>query len=112
MAGDGRSSLRRNARKSSACSPPADRRPRSPDCSRRTARRSAGSTLRRVKPRQSELPGSRYVRKFGRKSTDRVLGPYEQGSVAVARFTAEQPVTALLIAGLIGYGLAYLIHRP
>src|SRR5271170_7475472 len=75
MAGDGRSSLRRNARKSSACSPPADRRPRSPDCSRRTARRSAGSTLRRVKPRQSELPGSRYVRKFGRKSTDRVLGP-------------------------------------
>ena len=41
MAGDGRSSLRRNARKSSACSPPTDRRPRSPDCSRRTARRSA-----------------------------------------------------------------------
>jgi hypothetical protein len=75
MAGDGRSSRKRNARKSSACSPPADRRPRSPDCSRRTARRSAGSTLRRVKPRQSELPSSRYVREFGRKSTDRASGP-------------------------------------
>src|SRR5271155_5203653 len=87
MAGDGRSSLRRNARKSSACSPPADRRPRSPDCSRRTARRSAGSTLRRVKPRQSELPGSRYVRKFGRKSTDRVLGPtYVNLKIAAPEF--------------------------
>jgi hypothetical protein len=47
-------------------------------CSRRTARRSAGSTLRRVKPRQSELSSSCYVRKFGRKSTDRVLGPVER----------------------------------
>jgi hypothetical protein len=25
---------------------------------------------------------------------------------------AAQPLTALLIAGVLGYGLAYLIHRP
>jgi ElaB/YqjD/DUF883 family membrane-anchored ribosome-binding protein len=40
---------------------------------------------------------------------------YEQGARAggsVSRYTAEQPLTALLIAGAIGYGLAYLIHRP
>ncbi len=39
---------------------------------------------------------------------------YQQGSLAggyVSRYTAEQPLTALLIAGFIGYGLAYLIHR-
>jgi ElaB/YqjD/DUF883 family membrane-anchored ribosome-binding protein len=29
----------------------------------------------------------------------------------VSQYTAEQPLTALLIAGAIGYGLAYLIHR-
>jgi ElaB/YqjD/DUF883 family membrane-anchored ribosome-binding protein len=40
---------------------------------------------------------------------------YEQGARAggsVTRYTAEQPLTALVIAGAIGYGLAYLIHRP
>ena len=40
---------------------------------------------------------------------------YQQGARAggsVSRYTAEQPLTALLIAGAIGYGLAYLIHRP
>ena len=40
---------------------------------------------------------------------------YEQGARAggsVSRYTAEQPLTALVIAGVIGYGLAYLIHRP
>ena len=40
---------------------------------------------------------------------------YRQGAVAggyVSRYAAEQPLTALLIAGAIGYGLAYLIHRP
>jgi len=39
---------------------------------------------------------------------------YEQGTWAgghVARFTAEQPLTALLMAAAIGYGIAYLIHR-
>jgi ElaB/YqjD/DUF883 family membrane-anchored ribosome-binding protein len=40
---------------------------------------------------------------------------YEQGTSAggyVSRYTAEQPWTALLVAAAIGYGLAYLIHRP
>jgi ElaB/YqjD/DUF883 family membrane-anchored ribosome-binding protein len=40
---------------------------------------------------------------------------YEQGARAgssVTRYTAEQPLAALVIAGAIGYGLAYLIHRP
>jgi ElaB/YqjD/DUF883 family membrane-anchored ribosome-binding protein len=40
---------------------------------------------------------------------------YEQGARAsgsVSRYTTEQPLTALLIAAAIGYGIAYLIHRP
>jgi hypothetical protein len=40
---------------------------------------------------------------------------YQQGVRAggyLSRYTAEQPLTALLIAGALGYGLAYLIHRP
>jgi ElaB/YqjD/DUF883 family membrane-anchored ribosome-binding protein len=39
---------------------------------------------------------------------------YERGlqSREYARqYTMEQPLTALLIAGAIGYGLGYLIHR-
>ena len=30
----------------------------------------------------------------------------------VSRYTADQPLTALLIARALGCGLAYLIHRP
>jgi ElaB/YqjD/DUF883 family membrane-anchored ribosome-binding protein len=40
---------------------------------------------------------------------------YQQGARAggaVSRHTSEQPLTALVIAGAIGYGLARLIHRP
>ena len=40
---------------------------------------------------------------------------YDQGSQSgeyLRRFVAQQPLTALLIAGAIGYTLAYLIHRP
>jgi hypothetical protein len=38
---------------------------------------------------------------------------YQQGSQAadyVSRNTAEQPFLALLIAGAVGYGIAYMIH--
>lgn len=38
---------------------------------------------------------------------------YEQGSQAgqyLARGIDEYPITALLVAGAVGYGLAYLIH--
>lgn len=40
---------------------------------------------------------------------------YGQGSRSgeyVREYVAQQPLTALLIAGAIGYALAYLIHRP
>jgi ElaB/YqjD/DUF883 family membrane-anchored ribosome-binding protein len=40
---------------------------------------------------------------------------YQQGARAggsVGRYAAEQPLTALLVAAAIGYGIAYLIHRP
>ena len=39
---------------------------------------------------------------------------YQQGARAggsISRYAAEQPLTALLVAGAIGYGIAYLIHR-
>jgi ElaB/YqjD/DUF883 family membrane-anchored ribosome-binding protein len=39
---------------------------------------------------------------------------YQQGARAggsVSRYAAEQPLTALLVAAAIGYGVAYLIHR-
>ena len=40
---------------------------------------------------------------------------YDQGSRSgeyARQYVAQQPLTALLIAGAIGYALAYLIHRP
>src|SRR6516164_2633200 len=39
---------------------------------------------------------------------------YQQSARAgdsISRYTTEQPLTALVIAGAVGYGLAYLIHR-
>ena len=39
---------------------------------------------------------------------------YQQGARAggsVSRYAAEQPLTALLVAAAIGYGISYLIHR-
>jgi ElaB/YqjD/DUF883 family membrane-anchored ribosome-binding protein len=39
---------------------------------------------------------------------------YQQGARAggsVSRYAADQPLTALLAAAAIGYGIAYLIHR-
>jgi len=39
---------------------------------------------------------------------------YQQGARAggsVSRYAAEQPLTALLMAAAIGYGISYLIHR-
>jgi hypothetical protein len=45
---------------------------------------------------------------------DAAAKSYAQGARAgqyVSRNTAEQPLLALLIAGAIGYGIAYMIHR-
>ena len=55
------------------------------------------------------------ARDVGNQASQAASTVYEQGARAggtVSRYTAEQPLTALLIAGVIGYGLAYLIHRP
>jgi ElaB/YqjD/DUF883 family membrane-anchored ribosome-binding protein len=54
------------------------------------------------------------AREAGRQVDQAVTTAYQQTARAggyVSRYAAEQPLTALLIAGAIGYGLAYLIHR-
>jgi ElaB/YqjD/DUF883 family membrane-anchored ribosome-binding protein len=54
---------------------------------------------------------ARQVQDKARATTD-VL--YEQGSQArdyMIRNMEERPLMALLVAGAVGYGLAYLIHR-
>jgi ElaB/YqjD/DUF883 family membrane-anchored ribosome-binding protein len=55
------------------------------------------------------------ARQVGNQASQAASNLYEQGAHAggyVSRYTAEQPWTALLLAAAIGYGLAYLIHRP
>ena len=55
------------------------------------------------------------ARDVGNQTSQAVTSAYRQGTRAgayVTRYAAEQPLTALLIAGAIGYGIAYLIHRP
>ena len=55
------------------------------------------------------------ARDVGNQTSQAVTSAYQQGTRAgdyVSRYAAEQPLTALLIAGAIGYGIAYLIHRP
>jgi ElaB/YqjD/DUF883 family membrane-anchored ribosome-binding protein len=54
------------------------------------------------------------AREVGNKVDQAATTAYQQGARAggyVSRYAEEQPLTALLIAGSIGYGLAYLIHR-
>ena len=55
------------------------------------------------------------ARDVGNQATRAASAVYEQGTRAggsVTQYTTEQPLTALLIAAAIGYGIAYLIHRP
>ena len=52
--------------------------------------------------------------KAARQVGDAAAKTYEHGARAgeyVSRNTTEQPLLALLIAGAIGYGIAYMIHR-
>ena len=54
------------------------------------------------------------AREAGAQATQAATNLYQQGSRAgdfISQYVAEQPVAALLVAGAIGYGLAYLIHR-
>lgn len=49
----------------------------------------------------------------GKQAADAATKTYQQGLKAseyVSRNTAEQPMLALLIAGAVGYALAYMIH--
>jgi len=55
------------------------------------------------------------AREAGNRASQAATTLCQQGGRAggyVSRYTADQPLTALLIAGALGYGLAYLIHRP
>ena len=55
------------------------------------------------------------ARQVGTQASQAATALYQQGTAAgnyVTRYTAEQPWTALLAAAAIGYGLAYLVHRP
>ena len=55
------------------------------------------------------------ARDVGNQASRAASAVYDQGARAsgsVTRYTTEQPLTALLIAAAIGYGMAYLIHRP
>jgi ElaB/YqjD/DUF883 family membrane-anchored ribosome-binding protein len=70
---------------------------------------------------RASTPGAQAVdaiqgaaRDVGNQATRAASAVYEQGTRAggsVTRYTTEQPLTALLIAAAIGYGIAYLIHR-
>jgi ElaB/YqjD/DUF883 family membrane-anchored ribosome-binding protein len=55
------------------------------------------------------------AREVGNQAGQAAATVYQHGARAggyLSRYAAEQPLTALLIAGAVGYGLAYLIHRP
>ena len=54
------------------------------------------------------------AREVGAQAGQAATTIYQQGARAggaLSRYTAEQPLLALLIAGVLGYGLACLIHR-
>ena len=54
------------------------------------------------------------ARDIGSQASQAATAVYQQGARAsgsLSQYTAEQPLTALLVAAAIGYGLAYLIHR-
>jgi hypothetical protein len=66
-----------------------------------TAAVQAGSTIRDAAIETSKQVG------------DAAAKTYAQGSQAaeyVSRQTAEQPLLALLVAGAIGYAIAYMVH--
>jgi ElaB/YqjD/DUF883 family membrane-anchored ribosome-binding protein len=55
------------------------------------------------------------AREAGNQAGQAATAVYQQGARAggyVSRYAAEQPLTALLIAGAVGYALAYMLHRP
>ena len=76
------------------------------------ARDASSSGVQAVAQASDAIQG--VARDVGNKVDQAAITAYQQGARAsgyVSRYAAEQPLTALLIAGAIGYGLAYLIHR-
>jgi hypothetical protein len=66
-----------------------------------TAATAAGSTIRDA------------ATEAGKQVSDAAAKTYAQGAQAaeyLSRNTVEQPLLALLVAGAIGYGIAYMIH--
>jgi ElaB/YqjD/DUF883 family membrane-anchored ribosome-binding protein len=54
------------------------------------------------------------AREVGNQASQAATALYQQGTNAggyLSRYTAEQPLTALLLAAAFGYALAYIIHR-
>ena len=76
------------------------------------ARDASSAGIQAVSQASDAIQGT--AREVGSKVEQAATTAYQQGARAggyVSRYAAEQPLTALLIAGAIGYGLAYLIHR-
>jgi ElaB/YqjD/DUF883 family membrane-anchored ribosome-binding protein len=77
------------------------------------ARDASSAGIQAVAQASDAIQGA--AREVGSKVEQAATTAYQQGARAggyVSRYAAEQPLAALLIAGAIGYGLAYLIHRP
>jgi ElaB/YqjD/DUF883 family membrane-anchored ribosome-binding protein len=77
------------------------------------ARDASSAGIQAVSQASDAIQGT--AREVGSKVEQAATSAYQQGARAggyVSRYAAEQPLAALLIAGVIGYGLAYLIHRP
>jgi ElaB/YqjD/DUF883 family membrane-anchored ribosome-binding protein len=89
----------------------------------RDVRETAGAAMDKAADlaRKASTAGSQAVdavqgaaRDVGNQASQAAATVYEQGARAggaVTKYAKEQPLMALLIAGAIGYGIAYLIHR-
>ncbi len=76
------------------------------------ARDASSAGIQAVAQTSDAIQGA--AREVGKQVDQAVTSVYQQSARAggyVSRYASEQPLTALLIAGAIGYGLAYLIHR-
>jgi ElaB/YqjD/DUF883 family membrane-anchored ribosome-binding protein len=76
------------------------------------ARKASSAGLQAVTQASDTVQGA--ARQVSSQASQAASKVYEQGAWAggyITRYTTEQPLTALLIAAAIGYGIAYLIHR-
>lgn len=76
------------------------------------ARKASDTGLQAVTQASDTVQGA--ARQVGNQASQAATKVYEQGAWAggaITRYTVEQPLTALLIAAALGYGIAYLIHR-